>query len=237
MASKRPPLDELLALFQAAIAAQGITTGAGAATGDSFIDLALAGAGADSFLGMTAILYPGEVNSVDSAIITGFNNATGEISLAAAYKGVAVAIPVGVAYKILTLKAISAEALTLLTNIFNLVNAMLVLTETGSTVTTTGPGTEDNVYVNDDPSGVFEPVKVQIDFFEQTAAETVVIRTYYRIKSGGTPRLKSEVTFAGVVSPPLKNIELEPNRFGIVVTIERTAGIAKDYDWCVFYRV
>jgi len=121
--------------------------------------------------------------------------------------------------------------------ILSMVNALLMLTDTGGTVTTTGPGTQDDVYVNYDPAGVFKPLKVQLDFSLQTDTETVVVRTWYRIKSGGTFRLKGEVTFAGVQDPPLKNIELEPNRFGIAVTIERIAGDAKAYDWSVSYEV
>lgn len=118
--------------------------------------------------------------------------------------------------------------------IFDLLNAMLVTTETGGTITT--DGTEQDVYINNAPAGVYEPLKVMLDFFLQAAAETVVIRTYYRIKSGGTFRKKDEVTFAGVQAIPLKNIELEPNRFGVWVSIQRTAGGAQDYDWEVIYR-
>jgi len=118
-------------------------------------------------------------------------------------------------------------------DIFATVNALLTLTETGGTVTTTGG--EDDVYVNDAPAGVYEPKKVMIDFTNQTAAETVVVRTYYRIKSTGNLILKDEVTFAGVQDPPLINVELEPNRFGVEVTMERTAGGAKDYDWEALY--
>ncbi len=121
-------------------------------------------------------------------------------------------------------------------HIFALVNAMLTLQETGGTVTTTGPGTEDVIYTNAAPAGVFEPKNVQIDFTAQTAAETVVVRVYYRIRSGGGPVMKDEVAFAGVITPKLKNVNLEPNRFGVTVTMERTAGAAKSYDWAVFYR-
>ena len=121
-------------------------------------------------------------------------------------------------------------------DIFDIVNAILTLTETGGTVTT--DGTEQNLYINNAPAGVFDPKIVQIDFTNQTAAETVVIREYYRIKSGGGLIKKDEVTFAGVQDPLLKNVVLEPNRFGVQVTIQRTViGVDRAYDWEAVYKI
>jgi hypothetical protein len=111
--SKRPPLDEWLSLFQATIAAEGITTAPGAVTGDSIIDAGLAGVGANSFVSMLMVLYPGQPQLVDSQDITAFNNATGEVTLAGAYKGVAAAIPTGVPYKIVTFRFVPAEVAAL----------------------------------------------------------------------------------------------------------------------------
>ncbi len=105
----RPPLDELLALFRSTIAREGVTTGAGAVTGDSIIDAGLIGIGANSFFTMLMVVYPGDFNLVDSMDITGFNNVTGEVTFSSAYKGVAAAIPAGVPYKIVTYKFVPAE--------------------------------------------------------------------------------------------------------------------------------
>lgn len=106
---KRPPLKEELSLFQATVAREGTTTGAGAAAGNSIIDAGLIGVGAGSFISMLAVVYPGDFNNVDSMDITAFNNATGELTLAKAYKGIAVAIPAGVRYKIVTFRFVPAE--------------------------------------------------------------------------------------------------------------------------------
>jgi len=127
---------------------------------------------------------------------------------------------------------------TVVTNIFNIVNGLLVLKETGGTVTTTGPGTEDDIYINNAPAVVYKPLKVIVDFSKQTINETVVIREYYRISPapGAALILKDEETFTGLQDPLLKNIEIEPNRYGVRVSMERTAGVAKDYDWCAFYE-
>jgi len=88
------------------------------------------------------------------------------------------------------------------------------------------------------PLGVFNPICVKIDFTNQTATETVIIRVYYQIVAGAAaPILQDSQTFTGVVSPELINIDLEPNRFGVWVTIEKTAGTNRDYKWEAFYSI
>ncbi len=109
----RPPLDEILALFRATVAAEGVTTGAGAGAGNSIIDAGLALSGANSFFSMLMVLYPGQPRLVDSMDITGFNNGTGEVTFSTAYKGVAAAIPAGVPYKIVTVRFVPAEVAAL----------------------------------------------------------------------------------------------------------------------------
>ena len=113
--------------------------------------------------------------------------------------------------------------------------SLLTLTETGGTITT--DGTEQNVYINNAPAGIFAPRIVQIDFTNQTAGETVVVREYYRIISGGNLIMLDEVTFAGVQDPLLKNVTLEDNRYGVQVTIEKTVGANRDYDYEAVYKV
>jgi hypothetical protein len=118
--------------------------------------------------------------------------------------------------------------------VFDIVNAELVTTETGGTITT--DGTEQTIYINNAPAGVFEPRAIQLDFTNQTAAETVVIRTYYRINPAGGLIKQDEVSFAGVQDPLLKTIRLVENRYGIKVTIQKIAGSNLAYDWEVIYR-
>lgn len=89
------------------------TTDAGAGAGDSFIDTTLIGVGAGSFVSMLAILYPGQPASVDSMAITAFDNVTGEVTLAGAYKGVAAPIPAGVPYMIVTFRFVAADVAVL----------------------------------------------------------------------------------------------------------------------------
>jgi len=121
------------------------------------------------------------------------------------------------------------------TDIKAVTDGLPTLSETGGTVTT--DGTEQNVYINNTPLGVFRPVCVKVDFTDHAATETIVLRTYYRIRAAGAMVLQDTQTFVGLVDPELINIDLEPNRFGVQVTIEKTAGTNRDYDWEAFYEI
>lgn len=99
----RPPLDELVAMYEALIGEQSYTTHAGNAAGTSIIDSSLIGLGAGAFNNMLIVLYPGQPSKVDGMTTVSLNNATGEVTLSRAYKGVAAAIPAGVPYIILPL--------------------------------------------------------------------------------------------------------------------------------------
>ncbi len=284
--AKRPPLKEIVKLFGGVIAKSGTTTLAGAGTGDSIIDASLVGAGANSFVNMLVILYPGDSARVDSARCTIFNNGNGEVTFEHAYKGVAAALPAGIPYAILTLPFATAVAVAALLAALNVpvadvgtnvlerdvignktdaavlvvsaansivayvkgilqrvnlilsqVIAIFTLKETGGTITT--DGNVQDVYRVETPAGIFKPATLFIDFTNSTAAETIEIKLYYRIvpiPGAGTWRLFDTQVFAGVVADPkLKAISLLENRFGILVTLQATAGGPKDYPWEVFF--
>ena len=113
--------------------------------------------------------------------------------------------------------------------------AMGVLTETGGTLTT--DGNEQTIYLNNSPAGVFEPKCVKVETSNQTATETIVIREYYRLSSGGALILHDEETYEGAIDMEEITVRLDPNRFGAEVTIEKTAGTNRDYLWEVIYEV
>jgi len=84
--AKRPPSDEQKSLWESTVAREGVTNVAGNIGGTSFTDAGLAGAGVGSFVSMMAVIYPGQPRLVDSRDITVFNNATGEVTVATAFK-------------------------------------------------------------------------------------------------------------------------------------------------------
>ena len=205
----------------------GITSADGNPGGTTLFCSALIGAN-DFITGKTILLQSG-LAIFEGSGATGFISGTGQITVNPAFSSQVLA---GAAFYVLNASSAATLPIVLgiVTNIFGLVNADLVLTETGGTVTASGIGTEDNIYINDDPAGEYYPRKVVIDLFDLDVAESATIRTYYRIKSPGTARLKDEVIFNGVQAEPMKNIELEPNRFGCSVTIEATAGVVVDWE-------
>ena len=132
----------------------------------------------------------------------------------------------------------SDDLTTLISNVSTLSASILTLTETGGTLT--ADGTEQNVYINNAPTGVYTPKEVKIDFTNHTLGETVILRVYYRIKTGGDfikQTLDATYTYTGVQDPLLVNLPLEDNRYGVKVTLETTAGANRDYDWEVVYKV
>jgi len=249
------------ALIRTLTAYSGITSSDGAADGTTLVDTNLIDNASISPSGIpekTVLILNGNARGEDKGAVS-FNNGTGTITLQGT--GFSAQIKAGTIYRILNISSIEIDVANIDTKIgtntdpagtttlfawlallaasgsaiFDIVNALLMLTETGGTVTTTAPGTEDNIYVNDAPAGEYYPLKVVIDLSDLEAGEVAIIRTYYRIKSGGTARLKDEVTFNGVQAQPMKNVELEPNRFGCSVTIEATTGVV--VDWEAHYEV
>jgi len=250
------------ALIRTLTAYSGITTADGAADGTTLVDSNLIDNAYISPSGIpekTVLIMTGDARGEDKGSGS-FNNGTGTITLQGT--GFSAQIKAGTIYRILNISSIEIDVANIDTKIgtnvdlpgtttvfaylallvatggaaFDIVNALLMLTETGGTVTTTGPGTEDNIYVNDAPAGEYYPRKVVIDLSDLEAGEVATIRTRYRIKSGGTARLKgAPVIFSGVQAEPLKDIDLEPNRFGCSVTIEATTGVV--VDWEAHYEV
>jgi hypothetical protein len=122
------------------------------------------------------------------------------------------------------------------TDILTVTNALPTLSETGGTVTT--DGTEQNVYINAAPLGVFNPLCVKIDCTAHTATETIVINLYYDVAPGGAGLLLADtLTFAGAITPPILTIDLDPNRYGVRVTIQKTAGTNRVYPWEALYEI
>lgn len=117
----------------------------------------------------------------------------------------------------------------------NIEDSLMTLTETGGTLTT--DGTEQNLYINNAPAGLYRPRHFFIDFTNQTAGETLAIREYYRIKSGGGLIINVSTTYAAVQDPLMVQFELKDNRYGIKVTAELTAGANRDYDWAITYAI
>lgn len=111
-----------------------------------------------------------------------------------------------------------------------------VLEETGGSITSI-LGSAVTVYVNNAPAGVFEPRIVRISTGNHTVAETITIREYYRNVLGGALELYDWETYVGAILSKGIPIQLEPNRFGVEVTLELDAGTPRAYRWEVLEEV
>jgi len=244
-------------LVRALIAYTGTTTDDGNIGGTTLQDRRLIGSN-DFISNKTILIGSGNAKLEDSGAAS-FAPLTGIITVSSAFSA---QIKAGTTFRVLNISTVEIDVVVINTKIGTntdpagtttlfawlakifaggvgveaKLDALLMLTETGGIVTLTAPGTEDNLYVNDAPAGEYYPRKVVVDLSDLAGGETATIRTRYRIKSGGTARLKgAPVIFNGVQAEPLKNVELEPNRFGCSVTIEGTTGVV--VDWEAHYEV
>ncbi len=113
--------------------------------------------------------------------------------------------------------------------------AEAILEETGGELTT--DGTLQNVYINNAPAGVYAPKWFTLDFANQTVTETIRILVSYRIAPGGPWVIDDRETIVGVPVSAGISIQLHETRYGIRITVEKTAGTNRAYDWTVFYEV
>lgn len=208
-------------LLQALISYWRVTTAAGAATGLTFIDANLVNepsyeGHAVTLLGSTAW---GQVRNIVN------NGALGVQTVDRPFTdntGAVITVPAGTPFVILSVGSGGGGA------------GIGSLIQVDGTVTL--DGAEQDIYLNNAPASTFRPIQIKIDFSNQTVAETVVLRTYYRIIAGGNLVLQDQVTYGGIQTPALKNISLEANRYGVQVTIQRTAGGNIAYDWELIYQ-
>jgi len=121
--------------------------------------------------------------------------------------------------------------------IHELVAAEFTLQETGGTLL--ADGSEQTLYINNNPLGCFYPRTLLIDLDNMLAGDTTVIRVYYRLNAGGGLQLWDYHTYTGADGGLASNrkliaADLLPTRFGIQITLEQTAGTYRDYDWEIF---
>lgn len=118
--------------------------------------------------------------------------------------------------------------------IFDMVNGILTTKETGTSLTT--DGNEQTTYINNSPVGVYKPLVFKIDCTNMIAGDEIHARIYYRIVSGGNLIKEIDTTLTGAQDPDLKSFTLSPNRFGVWITVQRTAGVDRAYQWAIIYE-
>lgn len=208
----------------------------GAAPGaNQFTIAALAGLGAGKFDGAINPYWAfvlrdagggGLAPQGEMQVITAYATGTGIFTTAA----FTAAVDVG--DEILILHPTLANAIAILSKlnlVFGILNAMLTLKETGGTLTSTA--VEQDVVRVEAPMGVFKPTKIKIDCTLMAWGDSIVLRWYERLASGGAYVQKDELQLDDVQVPPLRNIELEPNRHGTRITLQQIAGAFHAFPW------
>ena len=123
-----------------------------------------------------------------------------------------------------------------------LVDAIKVKTDglgilTQSNVTITTDGNEQTIYINNAPSGIYDPIAIKINTTNHTATETITIKEYYRISSGGDWLDHCSCRYIGTTESDEITISLSPNRYGVKITIKKNAGTNRDYICEAIYKV
>lgn len=76
-----------------------------------------------------------------------------------------------------------------------------------------------------------------IDLSNMEAGDTVVIKEYVKLKSGGTYTLYDSASYSGVQAKPALHVIKIPAKYGVKVTLQQTAGTNRDYDYNFFKEV
>jgi len=118
--------------------------------------------------------------------------------------------------------------------ILDLERAHLFLNETGSSLTANG--TEQVVVEVATPMGNFEPRGIKLDCSNMDWGDWITLRWYERLAATGAYVLKDTRQLNGPQVPALRNIELEPNRHGVRVTLQQTAGVFRTFNWEYMYE-
>lgn len=91
-------------------------------------------------------------------------------------------------------------------------------------------GTEQIVYENSAPVDTWIPDNINISLEEMQAGDAVTIRIYLRDKDGGSYRLYDTQNYSGVQSVTGISVRGVPNRYGLKLTLEQTAGTYRTFD-------
>lgn len=120
-----------------------------------------------------------------------------------------------------------------LEQVYDLVDQILKMFRVSESLT--ADGSEQTLYLNGAPSKIISPRKLHIDMTNMAAGDTVVLKEYYRVKSGGNYILKDTRTYTGDQSPDLLDMDLAPTRYGVKITLQQTSGTNRVFDWECFF--
>lgn len=123
-----------------------------------------------------------------------------------------------------------------LESIFDTVDGALELSRVGGDHTMSdASSTEDTLYIQDSPSQNLAPSTLVLDLSNLASGDTLTVKVYYRLKSGGSYVEEISQAYSDAQSPACVSHDLHENRHGFKVTLTQSAGTARDIGWEVYY--
>jgi hypothetical protein len=107
-----------------------------------------------------------------------------------------------------------------------------VLLQEFKVATLTADGTEQTVI----ESSVIGEIEGWIDLANMASGDTVTIKVYVKMKSGGTYRLYDSTTYSGAQTNPAIHVVKLSAKYGFKVTFQQTAGLYRTFDYNFFKR-
>jgi len=216
--------DRLYSLVQA------ISTLTGTPT-PNFFDTNLTEATDDHYNGCVIIMTSGNLVG-QASIIVDYNGTSKELTIDPAF----IETPAsGDSFVILSSSLGSLKTGSKgLNQLYDLVDQIFTLKRIGDDVTT--DGSEQNLFIIDSPDFPMTPKKLLVDLTNMVAGDSIQIKEYYRLKSGGSYIRKMTYSYTDNEDPPLKVIDLEPNTYGVKLTITRVLGTDRTYSYEVYWE-
>jgi len=98
--------------------------------------------------------------------------------------------------------------------------------------TLTADGTEQTV-VESTSSGEVEGF---IDLSNMASGDSITLRLYKKMTEGGTYRQFDSGNYSDSQTNPALHITKLPNKYGLRITLQQTAGVNRSYDYIFFRR-
>lgn len=105
--------------------------------------------------------------------------------------------------------------------------------ETPIEVTITMDGTEKTLFEKSDSIG---QVQGYVDLTPMQGGDTIVLRQYMKVKTGGSYAKYNEDPYSGVQAVPLIHLTNKTTKTAVKMTAQQTAGANRSLD-CQFFRI
>jgi len=92
-------------------------------------------------------------------------------------------------------------------------------------------GTEQEIVLDETGGNPLRSIEGFIDFTAMQAGDTIVIREYLKLESGGSYVKYAEETYSDAQALPACWIDTKPAKYGLRITLEQTAGTNRTFPY------